>query len=379
MTQIQQAIDRLAHLAPSPHPVISCFVNTGPDGRGRPTFMPFLKKAFADRLRSFPERSDAARHIEADRDRIVAFLASELDPAARAASIHASDADDLWEAHTFQAPFDEERVVVGPVPHLYPLVKLADQSPLYAVCVADSREARLVVCGLGQVLTEEDFAGPAPIDQTRVAGWAEVRYQSRIDDHLQKNAREIVERLGRIVERDEVDYVILGGDDLILGELRRHLTPAIREKLIDEEHIPIEAASHEILKRTLQVVRDTEARDSRRLADAVIDRYRAGGLAVAGLEPTIEALNLEQVDQLLLAESFNGDRAGWQCAECRVLGPDTAPEACPFCQAPLPERIDLREAMVRRAERTGRKVEIVERHPGLEALDGVGATLRYRV
>jgi len=35
--------------------------------------------------------------------------------------------------------------------------------------------------------------------------------------------------------------------------------------------------------------------------------------------------------------------------------------------------------MVRRAERTGRKVEIVERHPELEALDGVGATLRYRV
>jgi protein required for attachment to host cells len=341
--------------------------------------MPFLKKAFAERLRSFPERSDAVRHIEADRDRILDFLSAELDSDVKGAALYASDADELWEAHTFRAPFDEERVVVGPVPHLYPLVKLADQSPLYAVCVADSREARLVVCGLGEVLTEEDFAGPEPIDQTRVAGWAEVRYQSRIDDHLQKNAREIVERLGRIVDRGEVDYVILGGDELILGELRRHLTPAIREKLIDEERISIDAASHEILRRTLQVVRDTEARDSRRLADTVIDRFRAGGLAVAGLDPTIEALNLEQVDQLLLADSFNGDHSGWQCAECRVLGPEPAPEACPFCDAPIPERIELREAMVRRAERTGRRVEIVESHAGLEALDGVGATLRYRV
>jgi hypothetical protein len=379
MTDLQQTIDRLAHLAPSPNPVISCFVNTGPDGRGRPTFMPNLKKAFGERLRSFPERSDAVRHIEADRDRILGFLSAELDPAVKGAALYASDADELWEAHTFRAPFDEERVVVGPVPHLYPLVKLADQSPLYAVCVADSREARLVVCGLGEVLTEEDFAAPEPIDQTRVAGWAEVRYQSRIDEHLQKNAREIVERLGRIVDRGEVDYVILGGDDAIMGELRRHLTPAIREKLIDEEHISIDAASHEILRRTLQVVRDTEARDSRRLADTVIDRFRAGGLAVAGLEPTIEALNLEQVDQLLLADSFNGDHAGWQCAECRVLGPEPAPEVCPFCEAPIPERIELREAMVRRAERTGRRVEIVESHAGLEALDGVGATLRYKV
>jgi len=379
MTDLNETISRLAHLPPSPHPVISCFVNTGPDGRGRPTFMTFLKKAFAERLRSFPERSDAVRHLEADRDRILEYLSDELDPAVKAVAIHASDADGLWEAQTFRAELDEDRLVVGPVPHLYPLVKLADQSPLYAVCVADSRQARVVVCGLGAVLDEQDFEGPEPIDRTRVAGWAEVRYQSRIEDKIHKNAKEIIERLERIVERDEVDYVILGGDDLILGELRKSLTPAIREKLIDEEHIEIEAGAHEILKRTIHVVRDTEARDSRRLADLVIDRYRAGGLAVAGIDPTIEALNLEQVDQLLLAESFNGGHAGWQCAECRVLGRDPSPSACPFCEAPLPEPIDLREAMVRRAERTGRKVEIVESHAELETLDGVGATLRYRV
>ena len=81
------------------------------------------------------------------------------------------------------------------------------------------------MCGLGAVLTEEDFEGPEPIDRTRVAGWAEVRYQSRIEDHIQKNAREIVERLGRIVERGEVDYVILGGDDPVLGELRSTSLP----------------------------------------------------------------------------------------------------------------------------------------------------------
>ena len=379
MTELNQTIPRPAHLPPPAHPVLSPFAHPGPAGRGRPTFMTFLKKAFGERLRSFPERTEAVRRIEADRDRILSFLADELDPSAKAASIHASEGDGLWETHTFRAEFDEERLVVGPVPHLYPLVKLADQSPLYAVCVADSKHARLVVCGLGEVLTEEDFAAPEPIARTRVAGWAEIRYQSRIEDHIAKNAREIVERLGRIVEKGEVDYVILGGDELILGELRKHLTPAIREKLIDEEAIAIDAAAHEILKRTLQTVRDTEARDSRRLADLVIDRFRSGGLAVAGLEPTIEALNLEQVDQLLLAEGFNGDHAGWQCPQCRVLGLDPSPAACPFCAEPLPERIELREAMVRRAERTGRKVEIVESHPGLEALDGVGALLRYRV
>jgi peptide subunit release factor 1 (eRF1) len=175
-----------------------------------------------------------------------------------------------------------------------------------------------------------------------------------------------------------VDYIILGGDDMILGELRRQLTPAVREKVIDEEPIAIDESAHQILARTIDVVRRTEADDSRKLADTAVDRFRAGGLAVAGLDATIEALNLEQVDRLLLAEGFDG-APGWQCAECRVLGVPPAPPECPFCGTPLPTEIDLREAMVRRAERTGRRVEIVEGHAGLEGLDGVAALLRYRV
>ncbi|MGH7559076.1 MAG: Vms1/Ankzf1 family peptidyl-tRNA hydrolase [Gemmatimonadota bacterium] len=377
MATLNETISRLAHLPPSSNPVVSCFVNTVPMGNGRSTHPVFLKKAFAERLRSFPERSPAQDPLAADRDRIAEYLA-DLDASTRSVALYASTEDDLWEALEFQTTFDDHRLVVGPVPHLYPLVKLADQTPRYAVCVADVHQARIVVASLGGVLVERDFDAPQPIDRTRVAGWAEVRYQARIEDHIQKHAREIVERLEGIVRKGEVDYIILGGDDLILGELRRHLTPAVREKIIDEEPIAIDESSHRILERTLDIVRRTEADDSRKLADTVIDRFRAGGLAAAGLDATIEALNLEQVDQLLLAEGFDG-RQGWQCPECRVLGLPPAPSECPFCETPLPEEIDLREAMVRRAERTGRRVEIVEGHAELEGLDGVAALLRYRV
>jgi rubrerythrin len=377
MANLNDTISRLAHLPPSPNPVVSCFVNTLPSGNGRPTHGVFLKKAFAERIRSFPERSTARDRLEADRDRIVEYL-TNLDPVTRSAAVYASAEDDLWVTLEFRTTFDDHRLVVGPVPHLYPLVKLADQAPRYAVCVADVHQARIVVAGLGGVLGEEDFDAPQPIDRTRVAGWAEIRYQARIEDHIQKHAREVVERLEGIVREGEVDYIILGGDDMILGELRRQLTPAVREKVIDEEPIAIDESAHEILARTIDVVRQIEADDSRKLADTAIDRFRAGGLAVAGLDATIEALNLEQVDRLLLAEAFDG-APGWQCPECRVLGVPPAPSECPFCQAPRPEKVDLREAMVRRAERTGRRVEIVEGHTDLEGMDGVAALLRYRV
>ncbi len=374
---LDDTITRLAHLPPSPSPVISCFVNTRPDGRGRSTHPVFLKKAFANRLRTFPERSAAHGHLVADRDRIVEYFEDILQPSTHSVAIYANNADGLFEALTFRTTFDENRLVVGPVPHVYPLVKLADQAPRYAVCVADVHQARIVVVGLGEVLTESDFEPPQPIDRTRVAGWAEMRYQARIEDHLQKYAREIADRLAGIVDRGEVDYVILGGDGLMLGGLRKYLSRSVKEKVIDEEHIPISESASDIIKRTIALVRETEAADSKNLADTVVDRFRAGGLAVAGLEETVRALNREQVDQLLMAERFN-DQLGWQCAECRVLGHAPTPAACPFCEAPLPEEIDLREAMVRRAERTGRRVEIIESHAEFEALDGVGALLRYK-
>ncbi|MBW3660316.1 MAG: hypothetical protein KY397_01610, partial [Gemmatimonadetes bacterium] len=243
MESLSDTISRLAHLPPSPNPVVSLFLDTGPDGRGRPNFPAFLKKAFNERLRSFPDRSEARPLLEADRDRIVEYLTGNLDTSVQGVALYASAADELWEVHEFAEPFEENRLIVGPVPHLYPLVKLADQSPIYAVCVADVNHARIVVCGLGEVLTEEDFEGPEPIDRTRVAGWAEVRYQSRIEHHIHKNAREIAEKLGEVVQRSgDIDYVILAGDEVILGELRDVLPPAVQEKVIDEERIPVETS-----------------------------------------------------------------------------------------------------------------------------------------
>ena len=151
MATLNESISRLAHLPPSTNPIISCFVNTVPMGNGRPSHLVFLKKAFAERIRSFPERSAARDQLEADRDRILDHLAS-LDPVPRSAAVYACSAEDLWESLEFRATFDDHRLVVGPVPHLYPLVKLADQAPRYAVCVVDVHQARLVVAGLGAMM-----------------------------------------------------------------------------------------------------------------------------------------------------------------------------------------------------------------------------------
>ena len=223
-------------------------------------------------------------------------------------------------------------------------------------CVADSHQARLVVCGLGAVLTEEDFEGPEPIDRTRVAGWAEVRYQSRSKTISRRTHGRSSSGSGGSWSAAR-STTIPGGDDPVLGELQA--PHPRREKLIDEEHISIDAGPHEILKRTLRVVRDTEARESRRLADTVIDRFRPEGWQSPGwVLPSRPSTSNRSISCCCPSASTEITPGG--SARTAGCSGSNRRRWRARLRSAMPQR-QLREAMVaRRAERTVAAKEIVE-------------------
>lgn len=376
MNPLDDVLARLIRTKSSAHPVVSCFLDTAPGGTGRRTFPAFLRKGFRRRLESFAPRSEPRAQLEIDRDRILAWLEEELDASTRGVAIYASHGDGLWEAVSLHVPFDEHGLAIGPLPVLYPLVELMDRWPSHVVCVADVREALLLVCRLGEVLVEETRAAPTPLHQTRNAGWAEVSMGGWLEEHVHEHARELVEHLKRVARDFKAEYVILGGDEPMLSELVHHAERVFEGKIIGPEHFERFAQTHDVLAKVTPLLLQREVEDSQRAADAIVGRFREGGAAVAGLDRTIAALNRADVDVLLLAARWSGE-TGWQCSTCRALGRQPVPRDCPYCGSPLPDEVDLREAMVRRAERVGRKVEVVESPSQLDAFDGVGATLRY--
>lgn len=99
-----------------------------------------------------------------------------------------------------------------------------------------------------------------------------------------------------------------------------------------------------------------------------------GGLAIVGVKPTLKALEGGQVDKLIMSASFTV--AGWRCSKCMSYGDVGIPTACPYCGGNV-WKVNLRESMVREAERSGASVEIVADVPRLDELGGVGAFLRY--
>jgi peptide subunit release factor 1 (eRF1) len=86
-----------------------------------------------------------------------------------------------------------------------------------------------------------------------------------------------------------------------------------------------------------------------------------------------------QIDTLILAKAYEPDK-GWQCSVCDMMNVhQEKPEKCPKCEASELREFDVKEEMVRLAEREGCEIEVVEHSDKLRLLGGVGCLLRYRL
>lgn len=113
--------------------------------------------------------------------------------------------------------------------------------------------------------------------------------------------------------------------------------------------------------------------------EELVRAVHTGGLAITETEPVFRALERGQVDTLILAKAYQPDK-GWQCTVCNTMNVTRKkPEKCPRCGVNELRDFDVKEEMVRLAERDRCEVEVVEHSDKLGLLGGVGCLLRYRL
>lgn len=348
-TPLRDEVDRLAAFDAQGMPVTSLYLSLAPDQHGRERYDLFCRKAFAEQLKTFEESSPSRASLERDIDRIDRYLASEVPPAANGVAIFASSgAGEFFHAIVLEAPRDAHALYVDTVPHLYPLVRLIDQFPRYAVVRIDTNQARILVFALGAVEKRTEVTN----EKTRrhsMGGLSQARYQRHTDNMHLHHIKEVVEALDRTVRADRVQHVIIAADDVTGAMFRDALPPALAAKVIDVMRLDREAGDGALAAATMDVLRQRDAETDAERVAATIDAWLAGGLGVAGARGTSRALELGQVDELLI-----------------TAAPDTldSPAAA--------------DDFVARAHRTGAHVRIIEDPELLAPYDGVAARLRYR-
>jgi peptide subunit release factor 1 (eRF1) len=376
-TPLRGKLEKLAAFEPQDVPLVSLYLNLTADQHGRDNYEVFVRKAFAEHLKVFKDNSAERASLERDIERIDAYLNEEVDRSRNGLALFASaGSGEFFEAIQFDAPLDEHWLVIGAVPHLYPLARIIDQYPRYASVLLDTHQARIFVSSLGGVEKREQITG-VKTRRTSMGGWSQARYQRHAENFHLHHVKEVVDTLDRIVRADNIQHVIVAGDAVVIPLLKEQLPQHLLDKLVDVLTLERDAGEHEIIRATLDALRDKDAEtDAERVAE-LIDAWQGGGLGVVGPEATLDALQLGQVDELVIV----GRPQELKLTQKLPADSAPAPIAVETSAAAATDlaRLKLANELVARAEQTGARVRFIEDPQLLQEFGGVGAFLRFRL
>jgi peptide subunit release factor 1 (eRF1) len=367
---------RLVAFEPTTLPVVSVYLNTQPDGHGRtPDTAPYLHREFKALARTWAPGSPERHSFDRDVERIVAYAAGQIDPAANGVAIFACwGAKEFFEAIQLTTPVGDNHVYACPQPHLYHLARLDEQYPRYAAVLTDTNTARIFVFGLDHAISAEDVRGKK-VHRVKVGGWSQARYQRRVGNAHQEHAKEVMERLAQIVREDKISHIILAGDQVVIPLLQEQL-PREMVSMVEVMKLDIHASEQDVLTATLAKLLEQEARTAAEKVDRLMQQYRARGLAVAGLEETLEALANGQVDEVLISGALEESHPLPE--EVRAILAPELPDSEGGTASEEPRQASLPDLLVTKARQSGATVTMIEDAALLESVGGVGAFLRWR-
>jgi peptide chain release factor subunit 1 len=229
---------------------------------------------------------------------------------------------------------------------IHPLALQYDEFERIGVIMIDAHCVRLLLVA-GLVVDDMNKFCTKIHHLSKVGGWSQMRYQRRRLKQIKHFAREIAEKAEEVFGAAKIRRVLLAGRDRMVTALEGELSQDMKDKIITTIRWDLDAADSDLLRKIRPIMEQAERDEERGLLLKMVSELRRGGLGVAGLEQTREALARGQVDTLIISKSVEA--------------------------AAMEELTSL-------AKRTGAAVEFI---PGNDKtigyVGGVGALLRYKL
>lgn len=374
-TTPQELMDNLLAFTAIPAPVVSLYLDARVNEHGKRNFLPFVRKQLSERLKTYPVHSEERASIEEDFVRIMRYLEDGVRETTQGVALFACSAlDDYFQAGQFEAHFERNRLLVADRPHVYPLARLIEQYRHYAVVLADTNRAQIVVFSAGRAVDQDEIEN-VKTKHTSVGGWSQARYQRHTENYHLHHVKEVVDALERTVREEQLEHVILAGDEaVVIPLLQAQMSKELEAKVIDVISLGIDTPEHELLEESLTAFRRHDSLTDMEKVERMLGEFRADDLAVAGVPDTLAALSNGQVEEMLLVAAADGLK--YDEAEVRkvleVYGADDIPET-------LDQRTVADELIRRANQLSAARVTFIEDATRLEQVGGAGALLRYRI
>ncbi len=380
---VTDQLDRLAAFEPVHYPVVSLYLNTQPGQTGRDQFQTFVRKEFSARSATYPAHSPERESLQQDLERISRYLETDLEPSANGVVIFACSAGELFEAVQLTAPIDQHWLYIGERPHLYPLARVESLYPRYAVVLANTNSARILVVSTGEIVRDTEITGTRT-RRTTQGGWSQARFQRHIENFHLQHAKEVIDALDRIVTAEHIENIVLAGDEVIIPLLRDQMPKHLSERVVDHIRVDKDGSLDDAIKTSLESMQRARERTEREKVEAAVDAYRAGGLGVVGAEETVQALINGQAEELLVAANLRELRKG---AGSGAADPNDGAQEGSLVESVAageaavapPETVRLADQLVAKATQTSARITFIQDPALLAPYGGVAALLRFRI
>jgi peptide chain release factor subunit 1 len=354
-------------------PFISVYLNAEPNEHGRDDFEVFLKKQLSLNEERFAAGSPERESFEEDVRKINKY-AKSIPASANGVAIFACNSEGYFKTFEFDVPFENNRFEILNKPHIYPLARMVDQNPQFAVVLADSNEAKIYLMQRGEILNSEELESEK-YSRSDAGGWSQMRFERHIDEMRKQHAKEIVDELEKLVRVEDVRQIVLAGNkDVVIPLIEEQMNDFLKERTVGTVRLEIETPEHEIIDQASRVIKRNDTVEDRKKIEEIKEKDYSEGKAVTGVAATFEALANGQIQELFVTAKF--DEIEYDNNEVKRILKTYAPGEegdLPSVQNPR----QIADDLISRTFESADKIHFIEDETLLKDVGGVAALLRF--
>ena len=350
-----------------PHPVVSVYLNTDPSEGNTDTHKL--------RLRSMIREINLIKDVET----IEKFFDHEYSWSGRGVAVFSCAEEGFFKAYPLWVPV-RNLIHISDRPSVKPLAALVDIYGGYGVVLVDKQGARLFHFHMGELKEQEGVLGEtvkrakhgavgSGVIGRRGSGSA----ARTVDEVVDRNMKDSAEFAVRFFEDKHVRRILIGGTEENVNQFRKLLPKSWQSLVMGTFQMPITASHNEVLAKAMETGLQNEKDREARLVDRLITTAAKAAGAVTGLQDTIEAVNDNRVQTLILIEGFR--KNAYRCKSTGLL--TMVPEDVCDEEHDVEKVYDVVDTIVSQVMSCGGEVEVVQASPEMENAGSIGAILRY--
>ena len=325
-----------------------------------------------------PENKAKREGVRADLDRILRLSAELRSHGAHAKAVFACAAQNLWQEYDLPPTLPGTQLFVDRHFYLKPIAHLLGAFPRLGVVLVDRHRARFFDLRLAELTEREGLFQPLSRKgrSDGYAGYDGGHAQRRVDDEARQHFKAVAEVLRESLEKGVFEKWILGCQEVHRSQLEPQLHPYVSQALLgrfpaDMAHI----TRDEIRTHAQQIVEQWQSARRRELVDRVVAQARSHGRGVTGLRRVLRALELGEVQTLLIGENLEAHAV--ECAGCGHMDAHLV-AYCPVCGRATSEVVDVGEAILPWVIRRDIEMFYVQGDPEFDKVGNIAALLRFR-